>query len=61
MENFCAAGEIKEGFIGKAHLNLPLKVERNVTPKFISSGHMFSQSLDSYVQLPGQYPHADIK
>lgn len=42
-------GEIKEGFIDKVHLNWPLKVEKNVTFEFLSSGHTFSLSPDSNV------------
>lgn len=33
-------GEIKEGFIEKVPLNWPLKVEKNVTPKFLPPDHM---------------------
>lgn len=37
-------GEIKEEFIEKVHLNWPLKIEKNVTPKFISSTHISPES-----------------
>lgn len=47
MEKFVQLGELHKGFTEKVRLNWPLKPEKNVTPKFIASGHISPLRPDS--------------